>query len=185
MEKNNSEKKVIVFPATLQFAKNYGGYEGLEIWLKENSLEAKVKADCFIGHSTGASLALTYFASNPESKFILFNPLIKKRNLFNLTLHWIKFCFSEGIPWKKTVPLGNWISGFGKIWELLKIDVVTEIKKIPKENLVVIRGKKDRFFCDEECADIIKKSGIGLIEVDAGHDWNENVKNAIDKVASY
>ena len=63
---------------------------------------------------------------------------------------------------------------------LLKVDVFGIIQKIPKENLVVIRGKNDDYFCDKESAEIIKSNNIKLIEVEAGHDWNEKIAQAVE-----
>ncbi|MFA5925865.1 MAG: hypothetical protein WC831_02930 [Parcubacteria group bacterium] len=182
MDKNNLDKKTLLFPGGFQFVRNYGGYDGPDSWLRENCLGTEAKADYFIGHSIGASSALSYFEGNPESKFILFNPLIKKRNILDLIFRWMRFLLEERIEWIRIVPVRNWISGFGKIWKLLKIDVLAEMEKIPKGNLIVLRGKNDRFFCDEESAKIIKRKNIRLIEVEAGHDWNKNVKEAADKL---
>jgi hypothetical protein len=51
--------------------------------------------------------------------------------------------------------------------------------EIPKENLIVIRGKKDNSFCDKKSVEILKNYGLTVIEVDAGHDWNENISQAV------
>ena len=63
-----------------------------------------------------------------------------------------------------------------------KVDFLDAIKQIPKENLIVVRGKKDNFFCDEESAKIIKENNIRLIEVYAGHNWNENIAKAVNEI---
>ena len=52
-------------------------------------------------------------------------------------------------------------------------------KNSPRENVVIVRGKNDRWFCDEAAARILKEEKIRCVEVDAGHDWNENIAYAI------
>lgn len=174
--------KTIIIPGGFQYVKNYG-YLGLDIWLGGEYAKPP-QADYFVGHSIGASLALTFFENNSNSKFILINPLVRKRNILSLFYRWIKFYIFEGIEWKKIVPAKYWLIGFGIIIKLLKIDVLGNIEKMPKDNLIIIRGKRDYFFCDEESVELIKKNDINLVEVDAGHDWNENIAKAVKNIIS-
>jgi hypothetical protein len=95
---------------------------------------------------------------------------------------WIKFFFSEGIAWRKIIPISSWPFGFKKLFEFLKVDAFEIMSKIPKENLIVIRGKNDNYFCDKKSVEILKNNGFTVMEVEAGHDWNENIAKAI---ASY
>ena len=56
------------------------------------------------------------------------------------------------------------------------------IKKIPKNKIIIIRGKNDKYFCDEESVKILKKNKIGIIEVkNAGHSWNKKFDEVIEK----
>jgi hypothetical protein len=173
----NQPKKITLFPGGFQSVRNYG-YPGVDIWTGENFGEVLKDSDFFIGHSAGASFALRH-AANQTSKFIFVNPLMKKMNMISLVLRWIMYAFQEGLPMKKFVPIRYWPGAFGKVMNLAKIDFLSAIKNIPKENITVIRGKKDYFFCDEEAAKIVRENGIRLIEVDAGHDWNENIAEAV------
>ena len=59
-----------------------------------------------------------------------------------------------------------------------EIDNVLDI--IPKEKLAVIRGVHDDFFCDAEVGEYLKKKGIILYEVDAGHTWNKSIAEEVD-----
>jgi hypothetical protein len=54
--------------------------------------------------------------------------------------------------------------------------------KLPKENLYIIRGTRDTFFCDEVAVTIAKEHGFNIIEVDAGHDWNQDIAEAVEQV---
>ena len=181
MNPETPRKKITLFPGGFQFVKNYGGYVGVDIWVGEKFTDELKNADCFIGHSTGASFALRY-ATNRTSKFILVNPPVKKKNIFPLFLNWLKYVFQEGLPSEKFIPKKYWPYALRKVLELSKVDFIFAIKDIPKENIVIIRGKKDNFFCDEEAARIIRENGIRIIEVDAGHDWNEAIAEAVDEI---
>jgi hypothetical protein len=173
--------KIIVFPGAFQYVKNYGNYDGLDIWLKNFQQKEISKPDCIVAHSAGVNFSLTL--KNPENcKFIFINPLIKKRNILSVLLSWIKFLFVEGVKMEKIAPINNWPYDFKLIFKLLKVDVFDFIKKIPKDKITIIRGKKDDFFCDKKASEIIKKEGINLIEVDAGHDWNQNIEEAVTKL---
>lgn len=171
------KKKIMLFPGGFQYVKNYG-YDGTDIWVGEKFTDEIKNADCFIGHSGGASFAVRY-AANRTSKFILVNPLVKRKNILFLFLRWLKYVFQEGLPKEKFIPMRYWPYAFRKVLESTKIDFLFSIKDVPKENIVIIRGKRDYFFCDKEAAEIIRKNGIKLIEVDAGHDWNETIAEEV------
>jgi hypothetical protein len=68
--------------------------------------------------------------------------------------------------------------------QLLDVDFSSATDKILKNNIVVIRGKNDHWICDEESAKIIKEKKIQCIEVDAGHDWNENIARTVEGLLS-
>ncbi len=177
----NGKKTVTLFPGGFQMVKNYGGYPGVDIWTREKFQENVKNSDYFIGHSGGANFAVRY-AANQTSKFILINPLVQKRNIFFLLWLWLKFLILEGIRKEKIIPVKFWFFAFKRVIKLVKMDFLTTVKSIPLENLIVIRGRKDSFFCDEGSAKIIKDNNIKLIEVDAGHDWNENIAKVVQEV---
>ncbi len=94
----------------------------------------------------------------------------------------IKYLFSEGTGMDKIIPFSSWFYAFKKSHRLAKINTLEEINKLPKENITIIRGIKDYYFCDKESAETIKKEGLRLIEVDAGHNWNQNIADAVNKI---
>ena len=176
-----NEKKILLLPGTGQSVSNYENYYGLEIWMKSGLENELHDADYLIGHSLGASFALAY-NKNPNCKFILINPLIHKKSFAILILRWFKFMFSEGFEIKKAVSSRYWPYTFRKVLDLVKIDALSAIRKLPKDNVFIIRGKKDNFFCDNESTEIIKENDFKIIEVDAGHDWNENIAESVKKI---
>lgn len=165
-----------MLPGTIQCVKNYG-YDGLDIWM-DDRIENIYEAKFFIGHSLGASFILKSNASC-DSKFIFVNPLVKKRRRFFHFVNWIRFLVFEGFAIKKAVPVRCWRHVFRQASALLGVDVLERMKRIPKENIIIIRGRYDDYFCDKESAGILKAGKFELIEVEAGHDWNENVAKAI------
>lgn len=177
-------KKALVFPGAFQLVKNYGKFEGLDIWLKSDSEKNIAPADYYIGHSLGGNFLLSICGSQRKGKFILINPLIRKRNILSLIIAWIKFLLFEGIERRKIVPITNLFYAFRKAVRLLNVDVLGIIKNIPKEDLIIIRGKKDNYLCDGKSAEIIKNNKLQLIETDAGHDWNDKIAELVDGIIS-
>jgi hypothetical protein len=171
-------KKIIVLPGTFQCVKNYGGYDGVDIWMGEENQEKLSGVDYFIGHSLGVNFILNAVCVQ-EQKFIFINPLIKKRGVPSLLYQWLRFLLFEGIKKEKVVPIKYWATTFKKIAHLLKTDVLETMQKLPKENVYIIGGKADNYFCDTEDLEILKANEFNIIEVDAGHDWNENVAKAV------
>ena len=173
------KQKILLVPGTIQYLKNYGGYDGLDIWM-EKGLEIPAGIECFIGHSLGVNFILKE-SIDPGKKFIFINPLIKKRNLLDLFVRWMRFHFFEGLSKEKEVPERFWPHTVDRAWHLLKVDVLGQMKKIPRENVFIIRGRQDDFYCDHEDLKILKENNFKVIEVEAGHDWNESVANEVAK----
>lgn len=170
------EKDVFFVPGTGQYVKNYGDVAGVDIWLGHG--EISPDATCFIGHSLGAHFLLSTLP-DPSKRFIFINPLIKKRNILSLFVRWIRFLLFEGIPMKKLVPVSLWPNNIQTALRLLKTDVLEKLQQIPAENITVIRGMHDAYFCTEEDVALLQERGIDVREVSAGHDWNENINNAV------
>jgi len=171
--------KILLFPGAFQSVENYKHYEGVDIWLKSTPLKNFPFADYYIGHSAGSAFILANCALPTNSKFIFINPIVGKRGVFSIGFVWIKYLIGEGIAWKKIVPIENWLYGLKLAIRLLDVDFSVIIDKIPSENIVIIRGKNDHWICDEEAVKILKEKKIRCIEVNAGHDWDENIAQAV------
>lgn len=174
-----TKEDACVLPGTIQSAQNYG-YDGLDIWM-DKKIEKLPNAKIFIGHSLGVNFILKYNI-NHDSRFIFINPLLKERCFFVHFMNWLKFLVFEGFSTKKAVPAKHWWHTLKQVLSLLKVDVLGEIKKIPPEKIIIIRGKYDNYFCDKKNIEILKACPIKFIEVEAGHDWNENIKNAVEDI---
>lgn len=171
------DKNIFLAPGTGQYVKNYGVDNGADIWLGKETVPTNT-LHCFIGHSLGVNFLLSG-TIDTSCTFICINPLIKNRSLLSLFIRWIKFLLFEGIPKEKLVPIAYWPRNVKKSLQLLKKNVLQELQKFPKENVRIIRGTEDRYFCTEDDVALLKKHGFTVLEVHAGHDWNENIKNAV------
>ena len=178
-----SDENVLVIPGAFQLVKNYGGFDGIDIWIAGGESKIVKRPAFVVAHSIGANFAL---ASEKLSgcKFILVNPLVKKRNFANLLARDIRYLFSKEISMSKIVPPYSWWHAFKLAYRLSKIDVLAGIKKAPRANIVIIKGKNDVFFCDAASVDIMKKENLPFMETDAGHDWNENIENLVKEIVN-
>jgi hypothetical protein len=57
------------------------------------------------------------------------------------------------------------------------------VEKIPRENVVVIRGTEDGFFCTSELGKMLKERGVRVIEIPGmGHVWNEKIFPVLEEL---
>ena len=173
---------ILLYPGAFQSVHNYGGYDGIEIWKMPIPGNRLPPADCYIGHSAGCSFILSRLVAPGNAKFIFVNPLVRRRSRLALAWAWIGYLFGEGIAWKKIVPVSLWWHNIRLLNKLIDVDVMAVIAKIPAGNLVVIRGKGDRWIYDEASEALLKSRGIRCIEADAGHDWNDNIRQIVERV---
>ena len=62
----------------------------------------------------------------------------------------------------------------------LKIDALEIIKEIPKDKLIIIKGEKDKYFCDSESVKVLMNSKIPFFELKGvGHYWVPEVDEYI------
>jgi hypothetical protein len=110
--------------------------------------------------------------------------LIPQKSIPALLWSWAKFFVFEGIPYSKVVGPLNWPRSFKLLYRLVGVDMMDLLKTIPKENIVVVRGKKDNFYCTSEAVNLLRENNIEVVEVDAGHDWDEGVAEAVGRIIS-
>ena len=179
------KNKKAYIPGWFDTVNNRVDYYGLDIWKEKIDPESKIDAEYVIGHSLGANFALLNWDINKNAKLILTNPAIGKKSITQWFLRWIKFIFSEGpdMNKKRARSFLNFFYNCKLCYKLLKIDLEKIIKKIPKENIVVIRGKNDNFFCNSEVCNFLREEGIKIIEIDeVGHHWDNKMSEEINKL---
>jgi hypothetical protein len=178
------KNKIIFIPGWMQTVESYRLYQGLDIWGEKIDYYSEISTDYVVAHSLGTIVALLNWQKNKNTKLILVNPPVPQRNIFVWIWRWIKYNFEEEIRADRKIVKGFWkkTKGLFVFESLLKMDIWPMLGEIPKDNIWVIRGKRDYFFCDEEACQYIKEKGVRIIEVDAGHDWNEKFDQEIEKI---
>ncbi len=177
-------KKIFV-PGWIDTADNHVDYPGLEIWKKKINPNDKIEAEYVVGHSLGANFALLNWEKNKNTKLILVGPLLPKRNIFSWLICWLKFLFTEGtfLNKKRLTTFPHFVSGIRLNLSLLSEDLMETFDRIPHENVIIIRGKEDKYFFNKKTADALKAKSIKIIEVEkAGHGWNKKFNEEIDKL---
>jgi pimeloyl-ACP methyl ester carboxylesterase len=181
------KNKAIIIPGWMDVGENYPGHDALEIWKEKISDDIFIDSEFVVGHSMGAHFALLNWDKNKNYKLILVNPLLIQKNIFYWFRKWIKYRMIEGLPkgFKHATSPASFLWGIKKFVFLVKYDVWEIIDNIPQSDIVVIRGKKDDFFCNDKVAEFIKSKDIQLIEIEeAGHNWNEKIDEEIRKIVS-
>jgi predicted alpha/beta hydrolase family esterase len=179
------QEKIIKFiPGWMDRAVFYG-YEGLDIWLNNVDPEEKIEADYILAHSLGNHFALINWRKNRNAKLILVNPLLLRKKFRSWMFSWMKFSMGEGVGINpRRYPFVFHIfSGIKKARQMFQVDVLEIIDQINKEDICVIRGKKDKYFCTEEVADFVREKNIRLIELDGvGHMWHGKIDEAVKDI---
>ena len=160
----------------------------MELYKKQDNLDIKIGKTniedndvCLIGLSLGALVALRDW--NHSNKLILINPPLPNRSVFVWFIRWCKYILVEGLflerqkftknPFKYTLEVARCI-------KLLQVNFFEKLENISKENVVVIRGKKDNFFCDNDAVQFLRSKGFQVIEVEGcGHNWCENIEKTM------
>ena len=189
MDKN---KKTILIPGWMNEKGMYNSknsaYEVWDVWGSRIDPKDKINAHYLIGHSLGCNWALFNWKEDKNIKLILVNPLLPKRKIGEWFSRWIEFHKKEKPPeGKKTVRgMKNFWFGIKMCWKLLRYNFDEIIKNIPKEDVVIIHGEKDVFYCDDKFKEYIKTKKIKMIEVTGvGHDWHEKFDEEIKKITGF
>jgi hypothetical protein len=139
--------------------------------------------NCIIGYSLGALIALRDWKLEKISKLILINPPLPKRNVFIWLYRWTKYSAKEGLAQNIHHFTFNPIRLILEIItgaKLLMKNYSEIIKNIPKNNLFVIKGEKDEFFCDNRAVNFLKSLDKDVIEIKSvGHNWHIEIENTI------
>ena len=179
--------KKIFIPGWFDTAENRVDYEGLDIWIKKINPSQKIEAEYVIGHSLGACFAILNWEKNKNTKLILVNPTMFHKGFLGYFSQWIRFLFREGtrVNKKRLKCFLHLYLGIKQGLELINKDYDKIIEQVPQNDILVIRGKNDKYLFSEKAASVLKAKGVKIIEVaEAGHSWNEKFSKEIDKLIS-
>jgi hypothetical protein len=174
---NGNYRKIVVIPDFLQSEKSYGNYSRLQIWKREDKFEG---ADIIIADRFGATRILR--DSLTRIKHILVNPYLRKRS--NPAFFWrcVKFLLSKKMDREE---IKNLRCALKELRSLLQCDVLPLLDSIPRENVVVVRGTENNYFCGDKTAALLEKRRIKVVEVKgSGCRWDDNIAQAVHKLIS-
>ncbi len=166
--------------------KNFPQFENvLEIWKENIKPNVKFNCDIIIAHSLGCHFVLFDWENAKNKKVIFINPVVIKRNPIIWFWRWIKFCFHE-----KRLKIRKYIKNPIKIirgifyfFKFFTKNIFSLLNETNNQNMVVIRGRCDLYFCDNESRILLEKKGIKIVELDGvGHLWNEKIDEEIRKI---
>lgn len=179
-------KNVLLLPVWMTSLKLYkNNNSDYNICLGKLDQEA-FSAKYVIGFSLGALVALRDI-KNIQDKIILINPLVPKRGVTSWLVQWVKFVTSEGLFLERQNFTSNpirYIFGLKECIELINIDFSKTLNNVFEDKVTVIRGKRDVFYCDEFAVSFLHSKNINVIEVDAGHNWNEEIEKTLNNLLS-
>ncbi|TAK96692.1 alpha/beta hydrolase [Patescibacteria group bacterium] len=178
--------KTLLVPGWMKSVSFYKNFEGLDVWKKDFILADHRSVECVVAHSMGAAYALVEESIGNESTFyVLVNPVTTKISFVSWLWRWIKFAFAGGIRIDPSMSPKNIFSAARKAIKISGHDLDSIVAKMPKENIVIVRGNRDRYFCDEGVVRSARKSGLEVVEVDGlGHEWDEKFENVISELVS-
>lgn len=172
--------KVLLFPGWIRSLKLYKDDGSFDFRIGKLN-EDDFHAECVIGMSLGALVVLQN-ANRIQGKIVLINPLLPKRSLVSWCMSCVRHITSEGLFFERQKFTRNPIKFFKTLLGCIKLlgaDFSGILDEIPREKIAVVRGKNDKFYCDDKAVEFIKSKSIKLIEVDGGHNWSESTEAAL------
>ena len=180
------KRKLVIVPGWMDRAWYHCGWEGLDIWTKNIKPEDMIDAEYVAGHSAGALFVLQNWDINRNTKVILINPMLTKQSMQKWLMRFLRFLQNEPLlnrfeRWR--IFLHVLPFGLIKLYKLTTIDPLEIIDRMPKENIFVVYGENDNYFCDKETRRILKKRGIKMIEAKGvGHNWHQRFNEILTDI---
>ncbi|HZJ40775.1 MAG TPA: hypothetical protein VFD16_00735 [Candidatus Saccharimonadales bacterium] len=176
---NKLNPKILFIPGWLDTGARNGFQNSLDVWSKDININQDFKVDYVIAHSGGSLVALYNWQKYHNFKIILVNPAIQRKNGF---WHWAEFMIYEGIPreFRQSIKIRQIIPAILKMTKLLKIPVFDIIDSIPRENMLVFYGERDKYLCRRELIKIFQEKGFKVTEVKgAGHNYDPIINKKV------
>ena len=177
-------KKVLLLPGWMTSVKLYRNNIG-EFDMRVGKLSKEdLSAEYIIGVSLGALVVLRDI-KDITGKVILINPPIPRRNIFAWLIRWLRYVKIEGLFLERqrfTTNPAKFILELLNCIKLLGIDFSATLDHIWKEKIIVIRGKDDIFFCDNESVKFLRSKNINVLEFDGGHNLSEKMEETLNNL---
>ncbi|MFA6136051.1 MAG: hypothetical protein WC705_01715 [Candidatus Paceibacterota bacterium] len=173
-------KKVLLLPGWMRTLRLYKAHNDFDVRIGKLDDES-VLADYVIGLSLG-SLAVLQQVESIKGKIILINPPLPKKSILIWFVNWLKFIVTEGLFFERQKFTRNpikFISALIVCVKLLNVDFSKTLDSI-KGRLLIIRGRNDRFFCNDKTIKFLSAREIRIIEINGGHNWCEEIEKTIN-----
>lgn len=177
-------KKVLVLPGWMTSLKLYkNNINDFDMSFGKLSQETQ-QADYVIGVSVG-SLVVLKEINHLKGKIILINPPLPKRNIFIWFLQWVKYIIGGLFVQRQKFTLNpiRWLVEIIRCTKLLGTDFSYELTAFSKDRLIIIRSKSDNYFCDQSAVNFLRSKNIKVVEIEGGHNWNQNTEEEMIKLA--
>lgn len=175
--------KTLFIPGFLDKGEFYGRENSVEIWDKNTALEIGEGADLVIAHSAGALLVLRDFEKIKNAKIVLVNPLLEKSGLIQ---RWLIFLLLGGARISKQrakFVFNNFFEAHWRLFRLLRTDIAGALKKIPRENIILVRSADDKYMYQAKTAKKFKEYAGASYEIEGlGHNWSKRLGKEVDKI---
>lgn len=179
-------KKVLVLPGWMTGYKLYKD-SGHAFHVCIGKLDQQSNsADYIVGVSLGALVVLRDIDKS-KSKIILINPPFPRRNFFVWFLQYLKYIANEGLFLERQHFTMNPIKFILELINCIKL-LNTDFSKVLdtyREKITAIRGRSDRFFCDEQAVKFLRSKNIKIVEYDGGHNLSEELEKTMDSLMVY
>lgn len=169
-------KNVLVLPGWMTSIDLYKDSKNFDICIGKLN-EKCFYADCVVGLSLGALVVLRD-TEKIKGKIILINPPLPKRNLLSWFGQWCSFIKHEGLFFERQHFTKNPFKFILAISSCLKL-LLTDFEPIirnHKENITILRGVKDDFFCDNKAVEFFKSNKVQYIEFNGGHNLSQEME---------
>ncbi len=181
MDNLKNNEKIIFIPGWVDSGGLHGYKYSLDIWNKKIDLNKKLNVEFVIAHSAGSLAALYNWNIYQNFKIILINPVLIKNNIFN---RWAKSMIFEGVGFslERSKLLPYTFIALYRVVKLFKVPVIEILNKIPKEDIFIIYGEKDKYLSNFELIDDFKKREFKIkIVKDFGHPYDEKIEKVIEE----
>jgi len=173
--------RYLLLPGWMESLQLYEDQKDLHVCIGKLDGEC-TSSDCVVGLSLGA-LSVLKNIKQIKGKIILVNPPLPRRNIVRWFVQWFDYVTHEGLFLERQTFTKNPIR-FGKgLLQCIQL-LTTDFSQIfddpiQNKNITVVRGKSDRYFCDERAVRFLHSKGIAIIEIESGHNWNEEIEKRI------
>lgn len=170
-----------------------GWMTSVDLFKKRDDMEVRIgrltnedfSADYIVGVSLGA-LEVLKSLDQIKGKVILVNPPLPKRSFFVWFARWVKYVVTEGLYLQRQHFTKNPIRFGAELINCIKLfhmDFSQVLANFPQARLTVMRGKDDRFFCDDKAVRFLLSLNVNIVEFAGAHNLSLELEKTLDLIS--